>query len=226
MIRITFRRNARRIIVRRKADGQICATVPTGITMSEAEPVIRRLAEKLTQSSPGTWQQHFHDRQIINCDGLTLRIGTQHRRPDTVIATRTADGALIEAGSSLEWGSRRLDMAVNRSLLAISKHFAPSLLIPLARRIAAEKGIEPKAWKIGHGHRTLGTCSRDGIITLSHILVFLPDQLRAYIICHELAHLCEMNHSPRFHAIVDRLTCGREKELQKMLRTFQWPIIR
>lgn len=226
MIKITFRKNARNITVRRKADGRLCATVPASIPMTEAEPIIQRLVRQLGQSHTDEWTQWFNKGQVIVSDGLTIRIGTQSRHPDKVICSRTPEGAMIEVGEGLRWGTRELDMTINRMLLVVSRHYAAEILLPLAEQIAAEKGIRPKAWKIGHGHRTLGTCSGNGTVTLSHILVFLPKHLRIYIICHELAHLSEMNHSPRFHAIVDRLTDGHEKELQKSLRTFQWPVIR
>ena len=48
----------------------------------------------------------------------------------------------------------------------------------------------------------------------------LPPHLQDYIILHELAHTVHHNHSPRFHALVDRLTGGRERQLAKELRNY------
>lgn len=58
------------------------------------------------------------------------------------------------------------------------------------------------------------------------MLVFLPQELRDYIICHELAHLSEMNHSPRFHALLDSYLDGREAMLAARLRAYSWPVLR
>jgi predicted metal-dependent hydrolase len=50
-----------------------------------------------------------------------------------------------------------------------------------------------------------GSCSRRGTISLNWRLVQTPTFVRDYIILHELAHLREMNHSPRFWREVQAL---------------------
>jgi len=74
--------------------------------------------------------------------------------------------------------------------------------------------------------RKLGHCTSKKVIQLSRNLMFMPEELIRYIICHELAHLTHMNHSPQFHALVDEYTGGREKELERQLRQFRFPIAR
>ena len=65
-----------------------------------------------------------------------------------------------------------------------------------------------------------GSCTAEGNISLSLYLMTLPEHLRDYIIIHELCHTVHHNHSPRFHALVDKLTEGRERELAKELRQY------
>lgn len=48
-----------------------------------------------------------------------------------------------------------------------------------------------------------GTCSNDGRITLNLKLMQLDIDLLDYVIVHELCHLREFNHSPRFYALLD-----------------------
>ena len=43
-----------------------------------------------------------------------------------------------------------------------------------------------------------GSCSCRGTVSLNWRLIQTPDWVRDYLILHELAHLWEMNHSPRF----------------------------
>ena len=47
-----------------------------------------------------------------------------------------------------------------------------------------------------------GSCSAQGNISLSWRLVLAPRHVMEYVIIHELCHLIEMNHSPRFWKLV------------------------
>ena len=85
-------------------------------------------------------------------------------------------------------------------------------------------GPAPTGWAISTGHRVLGVCDSRGTVSLSYILVFLPAELREYVICHELAHLSELNHSPRFHALLDGYLGGREAILSARLKSYRWPV--
>jgi hypothetical protein len=50
-----------------------------------------------------------------------------------------------------------------------------------------------------------GSCSQESGVRLNWRLVHLPPEFAHYVIAHELAHLVEMNHSPRFWKVVARL---------------------
>ena len=75
-------------------------------------------------------------------------------------------------------------------------------------------------YNILDGRRKLGHCTRRGEIQLSFYLMYLPEELIDYVICHELAHLKYMDHSPLFHALCNRYCGGRELLLRKQLRSF------
>jgi hypothetical protein len=49
-----------------------------------------------------------------------------------------------------------------------------------------------------------GSCSKKGNLNFSYRLLDLPPATRDYVIIHELCHLKEFNHSPRFWALVAR----------------------
>jgi predicted metal-dependent hydrolase len=50
-----------------------------------------------------------------------------------------------------------------------------------------------------------GSCHVSGRIHLNWRLVQMPARLLDYVVAHEVAHLLEMNHSPRFWRIVGKL---------------------
>jgi len=62
-----------------------------------------------------------------------------------------------------------------------------------------------------------GSCSRHGTISLNWRLVQLPEEVRDYIILHELAHLREMNHSRRFWKHVENV-CPAYREHERWLK--------
>lgn len=65
-----------------------------------------------------------------------------------------------------------------------------------------------------------GSCSSRNDISLSLLLMTLPEHLRDFVILHELCHTRHHDHSARFHALLDHWVGGREKELQRELRGY------
>ena len=51
-----------------------------------------------------------------------------------------------------------------------------------------------------------GSCSTAGNLSFSWRLILAPAGVLDYVVAHEVAHLAEMNHSPRFWQLVDTLT--------------------
>ena len=62
-----------------------------------------------------------------------------------------------------------------------------------------------------------GSCSAKGDLSFSWRLILAPPEVRAYVAAHEVAHLVELNHSPRYWAVVDGLVDNR-REARAWLR--------
>jgi predicted metal-dependent hydrolase len=63
-----------------------------------------------------------------------------------------------------------------------------------------------------------GSCHSSGRIHLNWRLIQVPAHLLDYVVAHEVAHLVEMNHSPRFWRTVGRVVpdySARRKELRR-----------
>lgn len=88
----------------------------------------------------------------------------------------------------------------------LSRVVAQDFLPEISQRVAAinEKYFHKKikGVKLKYNHASWGSCSTNGFINLSTRLLFAPSDVIDYVIIHELAHLIEFNHSPRFWKIV------------------------
>jgi len=62
-----------------------------------------------------------------------------------------------------------------------------------------------------------GSCSASGVLSFSWRLILAPPFILDYVAAHEVAHILEMNHGPRFWKLVDRAV-PRLEEAKAWLR--------
>ncbi len=63
-----------------------------------------------------------------------------------------------------------------------------------------------------------GSCSASGTLSFTFKLVFASAAQLEYVVCHEVAHLREMNHSPKFWKLVEQL-CPDYAKHRRWLKT-------
>lgn len=125
--------------------------------------------------------------------GTSVTLDVAHARRRTVLHepgrlfVRAAPGRVLDA------------------LVRWLKHTAHAALTPRAAHYAALLGREAPRVAISNARTQWGVCSEDGVIRLSWRLVHLAPELADYVVAHEVAHLVELNHSPRFWALVSAL---------------------
>ena len=62
-----------------------------------------------------------------------------------------------------------------------------------------------------------GSCTSKGNLSFSYRLMLYPEEAIDYVVVHELAHLVEMNHSPRFYKVVESILPDYKKR-KKLLK--------
>lgn len=82
------------------------------------------------------------------------------------------------------------------------------LLTPRVAEFAARITPSAPTLKLSNARSEWGSCNQQGVIRLNWRLVHLPPHLAHYIVAHEVAHLVELNHSPRFWSLVESLFPG------------------
>lgn len=86
---------------------------------------------------------------------------------------------------------------------------------------APRLGVAAPPLRLSSARTRWGSCSHHGGIALNWRLVLMPLAVVDYVVCHELAHLKEMNHSPRFWSVVEQLCPdwkARRLELRQLAR--------
>jgi predicted metal-dependent hydrolase len=64
-------------------------------------------------------------------------------------------------------------------------------------------GLKAKRISLRDQASRWGSCSSTGLLSFSWRLVLAPRRILDYVAAHEVAHLAEMNHGPRFWALVE-----------------------
>lgn len=100
------------------------------------------------------------------------------------------------------------DMANNAVLRAVTrwrKQAALALMTPKLERYADQlQAPRPKVF-VREQKARWGSCSQDGSIRMNARLIHFPEPLIDYVCAHEACHLLVMDHSARFHRLMDKI---------------------
>lgn len=117
---------------------------------------------------------------------------------------------------------------IKAAVVNIYRLLAKQHLTLRVEHFAKLMGTSPKNIKINGAKTRWGSCSAKKSLNFSWRLVMAGDAVIDYVVCHELAHIIEMNHSARFWAVVESILPDykerqkRLKELQKRLNAEDW----
>jgi predicted metal-dependent hydrolase len=93
----------------------------------------------------------------------------------------------------------------SRRVVDFLKHEARAVFEERALVHAAKLNVKPSRITVRDTASRWGSCSSTRSLSFSWRLILAPDFVLDYVVAHEVAHLREMNHSPRFWAHVASL---------------------
>lgn len=143
-------------------------------------------------------------------DGDRIHVGSRWYRlrvleTDYQTHSGLLNGEVIELRLSRKAPKEQRDKSVRQLL---SRIVAQDFLPAISRRVRELNKLHfqevkrVKQVRLKYLHSRWGSCSSDSNINLSTRLLFAPESVIDYVIIHELAHLQELNHSPRFWRLV------------------------
>ncbi|MDR1875885.1 MAG: M48 family metallopeptidase [Synergistaceae bacterium] len=107
-------------------------------------------------------------------------------------------------------------VALRRWLLLKGRIHLP----PLLRSAAKRHSFQVADVSVKEQKSRWGSCSSRGNINLNSRLLFLPPHLVRHVLLHELCHLKEMNHSKRFHSLLESLDPDAQLHAQELKRAW------
>jgi len=123
-----------------------------------------------------------------------------------------------------EWFRQQRALAETLDLSRRGNEEFLGLVRELSERYAGVLAARPSGIGFRRMKSKWGSCSARGKINLNTWLQVLPDELVAFVIHHELAHLRVRNHGPEFKALV-RAEFPDCRALDKQLRLFGLKIL-
>ena len=118
-----------------------------------------------------------------------------------------------QANANVDPSSVIPQKALRDVLVEVLREEAKILLPQKLAYFAEQYGFKFGKVTVKHNSSNWGSCSRAGNINLNLNLIRLPEPLCDYVLLHELCHLKEPNHGPRFHALLERLCLSNIRHL-------------
>ncbi len=194
-VRLRTNKRARRLILRIDAEnGGAVVTLPPFTAHAEALDLVRResawLLQRLDRTPP----------TIPFADGVCVPLlGVDHvirHAPGRRGVVWLEDGTIMVAGRP-EHLARRVDDWFRRQ--------AKDRLQPLADELAGRIGRRVNRISVRDTRSRWGSCGANGNLSFCWRLVMAPEFVFDYVVAHEVAHLAERNHGPRFWSRVAEL---------------------
>ncbi|MCB1340646.1 MAG: M48 family metallopeptidase [Pseudooceanicola sp.] len=182
---------ARRMTLRiSRLDGRVTLTLPKGVSDSRAMAFARE--------KEGWIRGHLDQRPALETVG-----------PGTLLPVEGVLRRVVPAkGKRILLGADEIGVPPGPEgprLAAWLKVLARERLAAAADRHAAALGRPYRRITLRDTRSRWGSCTSDGSLMFSWRLAMAPPEVLDYVAAHEVAHLAEMNHSPAFWAVVERL---------------------
>lgn len=215
---LTRRKGSNRITMRVKPDGLVRVNYPLHATQNEVIGFIKKNADWIRT------QQNKQENQIQK-----YALGQSILIRDTVIKIVGIEKGKLQAGikgheviltvpSELNINSEHVQQFVYYIIVETCRLQAKLYLPNRVKQLAMENGFHFEKVFIKNLKSKWGSCSSQKNINLNLHLMRIPDHLIDYIILHELSHTCEMNHGPSFWALLNKVTNGKARELDKAMK--------
>lgn len=162
--------------------------------------------------------------QVVRRGGRRVRVAFRQGRLSVILPRQLDPQPVIERCKDWilekhEWFRSQRLQAEQLPLLRRSNEEFVALVRELSGKYAGQLAVRPAGIGFRRMRSKWGSCSPRGKVNLNTWLQALPDDLVAYIVFHELAHLRVRDHGPGFKALI-RGEFPHCRDLDKRLKLY------
>lgn len=182
-------------------DGAVCVDAPEHSELTQVIAAVRQRARWIWSQLEAQRKRHLHVLPREYVSGEThLYLGRRHLLK--VHLDEQAPSRVRMWRGRLDVTTRSREPVVVRRLLEDwyrirAQEVFAQVLASFAKHTAESKSATP--WRLLAMRTQWGSCSPKGELLLNPHLVKAPRACIEYVVAHELCHLREHNHSPRFY---------------------------
>ncbi len=208
-VHYAFRRSRRRTIGFVVGIDGLAVSAPKWVTLKDIDAAVaekgRWILAKLAEQRERSLRTA--EARIVWRDGaelhylgrpVTLQLDSHHGLADGEVVLDDAEPRALHVGLPRDAGEERVRDAVQSWL----QREARRVFADRAAHFSARLGVRVTRLSLSSATTRWGSASANGSVRLNWRLVHHPLPTIDYVVAHELAHLREMNHGPRFWAVV------------------------
>jgi predicted metal-dependent hydrolase len=199
---------SKRYILRLKPDGTARVTIPRGGSQTKARQFtlknvdwLRRQVTRIAARPVGSPAWHVGTEILFRGDAVKIDA-------EDSSSIKIADQTI--SVTQIHQDHRHQIERYLRRLAAVE-------LPPRVLHFAQWHGLKVQRVSVRNQKSRWGSCSRRGTISLNWRLIQAPAFVADYIVLHELMHLRQMNHSPKFWQEVENV-CPDYREAERWLK--------
>ncbi len=199
-------------------DGSIRVCHPWFVSKKEVERFIINNAEwiEINKKKISLHKKVFVLNQEIKTFSHTIKIlPTEKGKVRAGIQNETVSIAIPEAE---DINSPEIQGYIKKIIVNICRREAKIYLPLRVKELAIKYNFNFNQVYVKYLKSKWGSCSSAGNVNLNLMLMLQPPHLIDYIILHELSHTIEPNHGRKFWDLLDEITEGKAKELNKEMK--------
>jgi predicted metal-dependent hydrolase len=204
-VTLQLNRRARRLIVKvHPSTGEVTVVAPSKRAFSEALDFARTESDWISRrlkNVPRPVEFELGARIPLRGEMHVIRRGEERNRP--VWVDRSEEEPIIRVSG---WGEH-----TERRVFDFLKREARKSLEQHVMVYADMIGVRPARITVRDTATRWGSCSSGRILSFSWRLIMAPPFVLDYVVAHEVAHLREMNHGPRFWRLLEGMVDNVER---------------